>query len=178
MKKALLLILTLSFFFSIVSPVQAFPEFYEDSMTKIVMPGGIHFFMKKDDAIALLEKRHPVELFEGGAYYQITENGIRETYQIKFVCNRVWAIQFEIMGPDDDAFYENLAPLKGFMEKLRPYYFGPVYGEYNIKVALVDDENIKLNIFDSSINGKASISIDHFVGDLFTEPVLNCPDNQ
>lgn len=64
MKKILLSVLALSFFFSIVSSGHAFPEFSEDSMTKIVMPGGIHLFMKKDDALSLLKKRHPVEIYD------------------------------------------------------------------------------------------------------------------
>ncbi len=90
-------------------PVRALPEFSEESTTKVVMPGGIHFFMKKDDAIALLKKRHPIKIYEGGAYYQVTKNSIQETYGIKFICNRVWAIEFTIIG-SDDVFYESLAP--------------------------------------------------------------------
>ncbi len=178
MKKALLLILTLSFFFSIVSSSHALPEFSEDSMTKIVMPGGIYFAMQKDDAIALLKKRHPIQTYEGGAYYQVTENSIQESYDIKFVCGMVWAISFVLQGPDDDVFYERLAPLKDLMEKLRPYYSGPIYGKYKVKVALLGKENIKFEMFDSSIDGKASIDIYHFLGDLYVEPVIDCSDSQ
>lgn len=82
------------------------------------------------------------------------------------------------MGPDDDVFYERLAPLKDLIEKLRPYYSGTIYGEYDINTALIEDENIKFNIFDSSIDGKASINIDLFLGDLYEEPAMDCSKDQ
>ncbi len=64
------------------------------------------------------------------------------------------------------------------MDKLRPYYFGPIYGDFKVNGSLVEDERIKFEIYDSSNDGKASIMIKYFVGDLFVEPVLDCPDNQ
>lgn len=178
MKHLLSTILILLAFLWPASSVHAFPEFTEEIMTKVLMPGGIYFFMDKDEAIARMEERHPVDVYESSAYYEFTRDGIRETYDIRFACGRVWAIKFALMGPDDDTFYESLTPLKAFIEKLRPYYFGPIYGEYDIKAALVEDENIKLEIFDSSVDGKASIHINHFLWDLFEEPELNCPGEE
>jgi hypothetical protein len=49
----------------------------------------------------------------------------------------------------NEAFYKRLAPLNGLIEKLRSYYFGQIYGEYNFKASLIKDENIKFNVFAS-----------------------------
>lgn len=174
----ILLVLNLLIFLPYTSLAYTLPEYSEESMTKVVMPGGLYFFMEKDDALELLKKRHPVETFDGGAYYQISKNGIQETYQIRFVCNRVWAMEFSILGPDDETFYENFTPLKKLINQLREYYSGPIYGDYDVNASLDEDERIKFVIFDHRYDGKVSMNISHFVGDLFAEPEITCPSDK
>ncbi len=176
--KTILLALNLLIFLPLASFAYTLPEYSQESMTKVVMPGGIYFFMEKEEALALLKKRHPVETFDGGAYYQVSENGVQETYQIRFVCDRVWAIEYSILGPDNETFYENFTPLKKLINQLRDYYSGPIYGDYDINASLDEDERIKFVIFDHSYDGKVSMIINHYVGDLSVEPEIVCPEGK
>ena len=178
MRKILLQVMGMALLFAVQAVAFDLPEFEETVATKIRMPGGISYGMAKNDVISLLKKRHSVEIFDSGAGYQVTQNGITETYSIRFKCDRVWAIGYYLSGTEEEKFYGKTEPLKRTIEKLRQFYFGPVYGAYKIKVKLLDDENISLDIWDDVYDGKPSINIELYWGDYSIEPTYNCNEKQ
>lgn len=171
MTKIILLCLGLVLFISAPAAAYDLPEFDDATNTKIKMPGGIYYGMREYEAIALLKKRHPsLKRNKNWVGYEFTNNGIKETYGVRFRCNRVCLIHYSILGPDTMEFYDNLSPLKTVMDKLKPHYFGPVYGEYTIKVKLLDEENIKLDINSDSIGDKALLIIELYWGERDENP--------
>lgn len=178
MKKIILPVFGIIVLFAVQAAAFDLPEFDDTTPTKIRMPGGIHYDMPKDKAIALMKKRHPVDIYENGAGYQVTENGFQEGYGIRFKCGRVWAISYSISGPDSDAFYQGLEPYKKLIDNLRSFYHGPVYGEYTIKVRLLDNEEILLNSWNTVIDGQASFTIELSFGDSNIEPSYACSEKK
>ncbi len=171
MKNISILCLGLVLLFSSPAAAYDLPEFNNATYSKIMMPGGIYYGMREYDAIALLKKRNPsLKRIKNWVGYESTKNGIKETYGVRFRCNRVYFIHYSILGPDPVEFYENLSPLKNFIDNLRPHYFGPVYGEYIIRVKLVDDENLRLEIWNDSLGDKAQLMIELYWGERDEEP--------
>lgn len=170
MKRIMVLILGLVMLFSVPAAASELPEFDAATKTKIRMPGGIYYGMQKDKAIALLKKRHPLLIDKDWAGYEFTKNGIRETYGIRFNCNRVWMIHYAVSGPLTDEFYKSLSPFYTLTEKLKPYYIGPVEEEYLTRAILLDDENIKLDFWTDSDASTISLTIELYWGDQLSEP--------
>jgi hypothetical protein len=175
MKRIMLLILGLVMLFSVPAAAYELPQFDNATKTKIRMPGGIFFGMPKDKAIALLRKRHPLLIDEDWAGYEFTKNGIRETYGIRFNCNRVWMIHYAVLGPLTDDFYNSLSPFTTLTDKLKSYYSVPVEKEDIMRAKLLDDKNIKLDFWtDSNVStvsvSTISLTIELYWGDQLAEP--------